>query len=99
MSEDVCLTGKGIIRNAASPRRHRVQEPTLPKYLSSSSTYLWMISSVMSSLSWSSMAQQKYRLAYLQHDNRSQVYVDNGTKCFYVVKSATSTRLMSRERG
>lgn len=26
-----------------------------------------MISSVMSSLSWSSTAQQKYRLAYLQH--------------------------------
>lgn len=41
---------------------------TLPKYLSSSSTYLWMISRVMSSLSWSSTAQQKYRLAYLKHE-------------------------------
>lgn len=40
---------------------------TLPKYLSSSSTYLWMISRVISSLSWSSTAQQKYRLAYLIH--------------------------------
>lgn len=44
---------------------------TLPKYLSSSSTYLWMISSVMSSLSWSSIAQQKYRLAYLQHSDKA----------------------------
>lgn len=43
---------------------------TLPKYLSSSSTYLWMISSVMSSLSWSSTAQQKYRLAYLQYKGK-----------------------------
>lgn len=42
------------------------------------------------------MAQQKYRLAYLQHNNRSQVYVDNGTKRFYIVKSATSTRLIGR---
>ena len=39
---------------------------TLPKYLSRSSTYLWMISSTASSLSPCSTAQQKYRLAYLQ---------------------------------
>lgn len=44
------------------------------------------------------MAQQKYRLAYLQHNNRSPVYVDNGTRCFYTVKSATSTRLVRRRR-
>lgn len=50
------------------PRKSK-RDRTLPKYLSSSSTYLWMISSVMSSLSWSSTAQQKYRLAYLQHIN------------------------------
>lgn len=39
---------------------------TLPKYLSSSSTYRWMISSVSSSLSFCSIAQQKYKLAYLK---------------------------------
>ena len=39
---------------------------TLPKYLSNSSTYLWMISRVISSLSSGSMATQKYRLAYLR---------------------------------
>lgn len=38
---------------------------TLPKYLSRSSTYLWIISSVRSSLSSFSIATQKYKLAYL----------------------------------
>lgn len=38
---------------------------TLPKYLSSNSTYRWMISNVNSSLSFCSIAQQKYKLAYL----------------------------------
>lgn len=39
---------------------------TLPKYLSSNSTYLWIISNVSNSLSFCSMAQQKYKLAYLE---------------------------------
>lgn len=65
--------GKTVISDGRRLKMHQVSlggaarlKPTLPKYLSSSSTYLWMISRVMSSLSCSSMAQQKYRLAYLQ---------------------------------
>lgn len=45
---------------------------TLPKYLSSSSTYRWIISSVNNSLSFCSIAQQKYKLAYLWEDAEEQ---------------------------
>lgn len=47
------------------------QTLTLPKYLSRSSTYLWMISNVSNSLSFCSMAQQKYKLAYLEGKGES----------------------------
>lgn len=39
---------------------------TLPKYLSNNSTYRCIISKVSNSLSFCSIAQQKYKLAYLQ---------------------------------
>ena len=45
---------------------------TLPKYLSRSSTYRWMISNVRSSLSSLSTATQKYKLAYLQANSRTK---------------------------
>lgn len=47
---------------------------TLPKYLSSSSTYRWMISSVSNSLSSCSIAQQKYKLAYLEHTMKISLF-------------------------
>ena len=51
---------------------------TLPKYLSRSSTYLCITSRVSNSLSSASIAQQKYRLAYLQsklnHMDDSEAY-------------------------
>lgn len=43
---------------------------TLPKYLSSNSTYLCRTSRASSSLSWSSRPVQKYRLAYLRLKRR-----------------------------
>lgn len=39
---------------------------TLPKYLSNNSTYRCIISKVSNSLSFCSIAQQKYKLAYLR---------------------------------
>ena len=65
--------GKTIIPSARdcglaewiNTRLWRSRTLTLPKYLSSNSTYRWIISKTTNSLSHSSTAQQKYRLAYL----------------------------------
>lgn len=56
---------KGSRTNFENQRKVKTLLLTLPKYLSRSSTKRWMTSSVISSLSCSSIAQQKYRLAYL----------------------------------
>lgn len=47
---------------------------TLPKYLSNNSTYLWMISSVINSLSLFSIAATKYKLAYLKNQSSKAQY-------------------------
>eukprot|EP01136_Pigoraptor_vietnamica_P023433 Opistho-1_new@75530 len=52
------------IKYAFSKLKMMSSSHTLPKYLSSSSTKRWIISSVMSSLSSWSTATQKKRLAY-----------------------------------
>lgn len=56
-------------------------KPTFPKYLSRSSTYRWTTSSVSSSLSWSSIAQQKYRLAYLGKHRQNHGSEQLGPQC------------------
>lgn len=69
---------------------------TLPKYLSNSSTYRWMISSVSSSLSSCSTAQQKYKLAYLQRDfDERNGYTQSTRHTFCKQSCSLSTRGMS----
>ena len=47
-------------------KKKTINELTFPKYLSSSSTYRWMHSKVINSLSDGSVATTKYKLAYLK---------------------------------